>query len=120
MLSALRQSRFLILVLLLLGPGTAGPLVALGHQCPAMAPWAVAAHTDGGHHGGHGPRPAMPHPCQCVGACHGAAAVSGPAGTAPVQLQAVVVSTIGTPPAHHPPVVHLTDRLPPSTAPPAA
>ncbi|MGE0354818.1 MAG: hypothetical protein AB7Q69_16520, partial [Gemmatimonadales bacterium] len=91
MLSALRHSRFLILALLLLSPGTAGPLVALGHQCPAMAPWAMAAHADGGQHGGHGTRPGNPHRCHCVGACHAAAAVPAPAGAAPVHLQAFVV-----------------------------
>lgn len=84
MLSHLRRSHLVPILLLLAMPGVGGTLVQAGHDCASAAPWTVPAvaaaeHGQHGHGGGATPDERQSgHQCECVGSCNAPAVVAVP------------------------------------------
>ena len=115
MLSVLRGSRIIALVLVLLAPGVSGSAVQWLHACPVSAPQRASEHQHGSDNSGSGHAPS----CQCIGACQTAGILS--------PAKPLVVVAAPTEPNHRfilPPDVTFvptgtpSDLLPPATAPP--
>jgi hypothetical protein len=114
MLTMLRQSRLLALVLLLLAPGVSGSAVQWAHACPAES--AQATTSDHQHHDtGSDQSPA----CECIGQCTAAGVVLLPAAVIARAASIRPQSYRATPSGESfVPVGTPSDLLPPATAPP--
>jgi hypothetical protein len=125
MLSFLRRSHLVPVLLLLAMPGVGGTLVQAGHDCAATAPWtapALAA-AEHGHHGHGDGAPAddgrSGHQCECVGACSAPGALAIPAmGLAVVAATPDGLSQARIEPAADAPRTRPDRLLPPANAPP--
>lgn len=114
MLTLLRRSRVMALVMMLLAPGITGSAVQWLHVCPAAQETADHQHHDSApSDSGHSDA------CECIGACSAAGAV------APAKSLTILTAVILP---HHRPMLPAdfsfipagipSDFLPPATAPP--
>ena len=124
MLKVLRQCRALALTLLLAAPGLGGTWLSVAHPCPVDMPWLAEAHGD---HSAQSPHShgdtssGSTTSCNCVGACHGAAATLAPVSAGPtVILSAAGWDSSPSAPNSEDPVQPRLHRHPPATAPPLA
>ena len=122
MLSALRRSRILALLLFAASPAVGGTVLPAIHPCPVDAPW-LARHAPSGHagHQGHGSPVGTHHneTCHCIGSWLSGAALIPP--RAPVTVTQLL--TLFAPPEIFPGDSSLrldppAALLPPATAPP--
>jgi hypothetical protein len=116
MMTLLRRSRAMALVMVLLAPGITGSAMQWLHACPAQAQ-AAADHQH------HDSAPSQSHSqgCECIGFCHTAGAV------APAESLTILVAVVLP---DHPTILPTdlafvpagipSDLLPPATAPPLA
>jgi hypothetical protein len=117
MLSLLRRSRAMALVLVLLAPGITGSAVQWLHACPAEAK-AAAEHQ---HHGSDSSQPGHSQGCDCIGSCNTAGVVAPARSPTTVAIlvlpdhSAILPADLSFVPAGVP-----SDLLPPATAPPLA